>query len=193
MLSFGQRSRLTQRVRMALRPGHAPQADGQTIPPAAADWTDRAIGARLPAVSTPRQGTAVPGVPPGSSFPEPVLPHPPTDHPNITVRERRAQTQYTIHLATEEGRRARAEANPYPIRLPPEAQAQAFTGCALSAWGPGGPQRVNIDCAACCHFIARLAAHHEPMTGAVRWIFFAPHTDSAVTCLQHQEVASLFA
>ncbi len=64
---------------------------------------------------------------------------------------------------------------------------------ALGAWGPGGPQRVNIDCAACCYFIARLAAHHEPMTGAVRWIFFAPHTDSAVTCLQHQEVASLFA
>ena len=168
---------------MALRPSHAPQTD----------WTDRAIGARLPTASSPQPATTASGASPASCFPQPVLPLPPVNHPTLTVREGRAQAQHAIHLATEDGRRARAEASPYPIRLPPEAQAQAFASCTLGAWGPGGPQRVNIDCATCCHFVARLAAHHEPMLGAVRWIFLAPHTDSAVTCSQHQEVASLFA
>ena len=31
------------------------------------------------------------------------------------------------------------------------------------------------------------------MAGAIRWVYNAPHTDCAVTCIQHQEVAQLYA
>ncbi len=96
-------------------------------------------------------------------------------------------------MATEAGRRARAEAHPHPTPIPPEAQAQAFTGCALGAWGPGGPQRANIACIPCSHFLAHLDTHHEPMAGAIRWVYNAPRMDCAVTRIQHQEVAQLYA
>ncbi len=59
-------------------------------------------------------------------------------------------------------------------------------------WGHGVRavlNALNIACISCSHFLAHLDTHHEPMAGAIRWVYNAPHTDCAVTCLQHQEVA----
>ncbi len=47
-------------------------------------------------------------------------------------------------------------------------------------------------CFACRNFLTRLEEQSAPTAGAICWVFNAPHADSAVTCLQHQEIAQLY-